>query len=139
MAVLHGSVASIGFYGDDLEPSELTMMLGCGPTVAVRNGGICQTSRGAEKTARTGSWRLIADRREPGDLDGQINGRLDRMTDDLSAWRLFAERFRGRVFCGLFLAVRNGGLTLRSATLQRLDEQGCSSTSTFTRQSLQAD
>ncbi|PZO90949.1 MAG: hypothetical protein DI623_04855 [Sphingomonas sanxanigenens] len=124
MGILSKSAASIGFYGDELEPAELTRLLGTEPTVGVSKGGTWQTSGGAEKTASIGSWRLIAERRAPGDLDGQINELLDRMADDFSAWRTLASRYRGRVFCGLFLTEGNEGLTLQASTVLRLAERG---------------
>ena len=124
MGILHKSAASIGFFGDDLDPAKITKALGAVPTVGVHKGGLWRTKTGAEKVAARGSWRVEAERREPGDLDGQINDLLDRLSDDLPAWRSFSQRYRGRVFCGLFLASGNEGLTLRSETLARLAERG---------------
>jgi hypothetical protein len=124
MGLLHKSAASIGFHGNDLDPTEITKALGAEPTVGVRKNGIWLTSTGAEKVAVRGQWRVVAERCEPGDLDGQINGILDGLSDDLSAWRSFSARYCGRVFCGLFLASGNEGLTLRSETLLRLGERG---------------
>lgn len=79
---------------------------------------------GADKTARTGSWRLLADRRSPADLDGQIRQLLSAMNDDLEAWKSLAGRFRGRIFCGVFLASRNDGLTLPPETLLMIGQRG---------------
>jgi hypothetical protein len=117
MGTPDSSAASIGFFGDDLDPSEITRQLGCEPTVGVAKGGTWITAKGAEKVARTGSWRLVAERRAPADLDAQIGLLLSAMNDDLEAWRSLAGRFRGRVFCGVFLASGNDGLTLRPDTL----------------------
>lgn len=124
MGELHRSAACIGFYGDDLDPAEITAGLGGEPTVGVCKGGLWRTALGAEKVAVTGSWRIRALETEPGDLDGQINGLLDCLSGDVATWRLFAGRFRGRVFSGLFLATFNEGLTLRPSTLARLGERG---------------
>ena len=123
MGALYKSAASIGFYGDDLDPAEITIALGAEPTVGVRKGGRWFTDSGTEKIATRGSWRMVAERREPGDLDGQINSLLDGLSDDFEAWRLFAGRYRGRVFCGVFLASGNEGFTLRSPTLARIGER----------------
>jgi hypothetical protein len=124
MGSLHKSAASLGFHGDDLDPVEMTERLGGEPSVGVRKGGVWLTSRGVEKIAVTGSWRLRVERREPGDLDGQIHELLDGLSDDLPAWRSFALRFRGRIFCGLFLASGNEGFTIRPETLARIGERG---------------
>lgn len=103
MGRLESSQASIGFYGDDLDPLEITIALG-EPTVAVGKGEAWANEHGTERTAKTGSWRLVAETREPAELDRQINDLLSRLNDDLGAWRSLASRHRGRVFCGLFLA-----------------------------------
>lgn len=124
MGILDSSAASIGFYGDDLDPSEITRQLNCEPTVGVSRGGTWFTELGAEKVARIGSWRLIAERRAPADLDAQIGLLLSAMNDDLEAWRSLAGRFRGRVFCGVFLASGNDGLTLRPETLLMIGQRG---------------
>ena len=124
MGTPKSSAASIGFYGDDLDPSEITRRLGCEPTIGVAKGGAWTTSMGAEKLARTGSWRLVARRRSPADLDAQIGQLLSDMNDDLEAWESLAGRFRGRVFCGLFLASGNDGLTLRPETLLMIGQRG---------------
>lgn len=117
------SAASIGFYGDDLDPSEITRQLQCDPTIGVAKGGTWTTSMGADKTAPTGSWRLVSQRRSPADLDAQIGELLSAMNDDLEAWKTLAGRFRGRIFCGLFLASGNDGLTLRPETLLMIGQR----------------
>jgi hypothetical protein len=124
MGILHKSAASIGFFGDDLDPGEITAALGAEPTVGVRKGGSWVTRSGAVKTSAIGSWTVNANDCEPGDLDGQINALLDGLSDDLVSWRSFSQRYRGRAFCGLFLDSWNEGLTLRSDTLLRLSERG---------------
>jgi hypothetical protein len=124
MGSLHKSAASLGFYGDDLDPAEITDRLGGVPSVGVSKGATWLTASGAEKIAYTGSWRLRADRLEPANLDYQINWLLDGLSDDLPAWRSFAKRYRGRIFCGLFMASWNEGLTLQPETLVRVSERG---------------
>ena len=124
MGTPESSAASIGFYGDDLDPSEITRQLGCEPTFGVAKGGTWITALGAEKLAGTGSWRLVAERLAPADLDAQIGLLLSAMNDDLEAWQSLAGRFRGRVFCGVFLASGNDGLTLRPETLLMIGQRG---------------
>lgn len=124
MGEIYETAALVGFYGDDLDPSEITRQLGCEPDVGVSKGGRWVTSMGAEKIAHTGSWRIKVERSLPGDLDGQINDLLDRGIDNTSVWQSIASRFRGRVFCGIFMNSGNEGLSLRPETMRRIAERG---------------
>ncbi len=122
--MLHRSEALVGFYGDNLDPEEITARLGAEPTVGVRKGSVWLTSLGVQKIAHTGSWRLEAKTREPADLDGQINELLEGLVNDLAIWRLFANQYRAVIFCGLFLSSGNESLKLRPETLFRIGERG---------------
>lgn len=124
MGELRETAALLGFYGDDLDPEELTAGLGSAPTVGVRKRGIWRTSLGAEKIAPTGSWRIEADRCSPGDLDGQIRALLEPLTRDFGVWRGFSKRFGGRIFAGAFLGSGNDGLKLEADTIAALSERG---------------
>ncbi|MFD1786437.1 DUF4279 domain-containing protein [Sphingomonas floccifaciens] len=124
MSILFMSTVSIGFYGDDLEPEQITISLGDEPTVGVKKGEACPSATGASNPARTGSWRVSSENCQPGDVDGQINALFDGLSNNLSAWKAFAQRYRGRVFCGIFLGSGNEGLTLRPETLLRIGERG---------------
>mmetsp|Transcript_29352 Transcript_29352/g.57150 ORF Transcript_29352/g.57150 Transcript_29352/m.57150 type:complete len:139 (-) Transcript_29352:512-928(-) len=125
MAVLSGSAASLRFFGDDLDPDELTRLLGCQPTKSERKGEErVGKVTGRKRIARSGGWRLKAERREPGDFDAQISEILDQLTDDMSIWQDLTSRFRADVFCGLFMKEGNEGISLSNETLQRLAERG---------------
>lgn len=124
MGPLHTSAASIGFYGDDLDPAEITRCLGGEPTVGVAKGETKCNEFGREYTAKTGSWRLVTEDREPEALDWQIKQLFSKLNDDLATWQSLAGRYRGRVFCGLFLASINEGLTLQPDTLIMIGERG---------------
>lgn len=110
--------ASLGFFGEALDPAELTQLLGAEPTHAYRMGD------DARAPGRVGSWRLNAQEREPGDLDAQIRELLGGLTTDLSIWRDLSARFRSRVFCGLFMRDSNEGLEIGPATLAELGSRG---------------
>ena len=124
MSSLHKSAASIGFYGDNLDPEGVSAALGCQPTVAVRKGGTWLTAHSTEKLARIGSWRIETARREPADLDGEIVDLLGRLTADLSVWRALSNRYDAKAFCGLFLVEDNEGMSLAPATLSMLGDRG---------------
>jgi hypothetical protein len=123
MSELARSDVTLRFFGDDLIPEELTQMLGCTPTVGVRKDGTWLTLRGAEKTARTGSWRLNAPRSLPGDLNGQISSLFAQLTTDLAVWEDLARRYRADLFCGLFLRDGNEGMILSVDTLTAISQR----------------
>ena len=124
MGELYKTAASLRFFGDDLDPEEITRRLGRRPTVGVRKGGIWFTSLGAEKIAQTGQWRVRVEERSPGDLDAQVADLLTPLTTDLAVWNDLTRRFRADVFCGLFLSEFNEGLSLMPETLKALGLRG---------------
>lgn len=124
MGVLRRSAATLGFYGDDLDPVAITSLLGAIPTVGVVKGGQWTTSMGAEKLAHTGSWRLEAELSEPENLERQIGNLLARLTTELSVWHNLTHRFRGVMFCGLWHETYNDGLQLGPQTLGALAKRG---------------
>ncbi len=63
---------------------------------------------------------MRAERLEPGDLDAQISEILDQLTDDTEIWKKLTTRFRADIFCGLFMAEGNEGISLSSETLEEL-------------------
>jgi hypothetical protein len=124
MSKLRETAASLGFFGDDLDPDEISRLLGGIPTVGARKGGVWKTSRGFEKVAKSGSWRIEAERSNPGDLDGQIIDIFARLSSDLTTWRDLSRRFEGRFFCGLFMENTNDGLRLEAPTIAAIGDRG---------------
>lgn len=125
MARLNETQATLRFLGDDLDPDELTRLLGSAPSEGRRRGEAYR-SRGAraERTARTGSWRLRVEKRSPGDLDGQIAELLSPLSRDLAVWRDLSARFQADIFCGLFLDQSNEGIDLSPETLVMIGSRG---------------
>jgi len=125
MAVLSGSTASLRFFCDDLDPDELTKLLGCPPTKSESKGEeIVGKVTGQKRIARSSGWRLSAARRDPGDIDAQITEILDQLTDDKEVWQDLTARFRADIFCGLFMAEGNEGVSLTHETLEKLAARG---------------
>ncbi len=123
MAELHESVAGLRVVGDDLDPDEITRLIGRTPDLARRKDEIIHAA-GRQRVARTGTWLVNTDSSAPGDLDRQVDELLDGSTDDLAVWRRLAERYRVDVFCGFFMKESNEGISISSRTLQRLGERG---------------
>jgi ribosomal protein L19 len=123
MAHLSKTAAALRISGDDLDPDEVTQLLGRKPDRAQRKGEFVQAASG-EHTSRTGVWSVKAGSRTPGDLDLQIGELLAGTTDDLAVWRRLADRFRVDVFCGFFMRDANEGISVSPLTLKRLGERG---------------
>ena len=115
-------MATLRFSGDELDPHEVTRLMGVAPTSAVSKGQLI-VGRGP-RLSRSGRWSLKANRRQPGDLSGQIEEILSGLTQDLSVWRDLSNRFDGCVFVGFFMAEGNEGCDLSSKTLKLLTDRG---------------
>lgn len=124
MADVYKTAVSLRFKGDDLDPAELTAALGKEPDIGVRKGGLWVSPKGSELLSATGRWLLSVDDREPGDLDGQIATLFSDLSQDLTTWRRYAERYDGNIFVGLFLSRFNEGLSISPATLSAIGMRG---------------
>ncbi len=126
MSNISKALVSIRFYGDDLEPEELTRLLGAQPSRANRKGQPRKSSKGKTSIARPGTW-LIEYSEEPvaAGIDEQLNFLLDELTEDIATWRDLTRRFKADVFCGIFLDTWNEGFCLTESTLQRLRIELC--------------
>ena len=125
MAELYRSCASLRLFGDDLEPEEITRLLCCLPTSSQKRGEIIRhRTDGGQHVAPTGKWLLSENECFPGDLDGQIQRLLGRVTDDLSVWHDLVSRFRTDLFCGIFVQQWNEGFSLSPTVLAALGNRG---------------
>lgn len=113
MAQIQRSLATLRIMGNNLDPTEITRLLGCAPDAAQTRGEeIAARSGGSVRIARKAMWRLSATDGEPEDLDAQIRELLSKLTDDLTVWASIAERHRVDLFCGLFMREGNEGLSI---------------------------
>jgi hypothetical protein len=125
MASLDHTAASLRIFGDDLNPKELTLLLGHEPSHSELKGQeIVGTSTGNVRIARTGFWVLSAAKQAPGNLDAHIDEILSKLSSDLSVWRKVTERYRTDLFCGLFLNGGNEGVSISPKSLAALGNRG---------------
>ena len=120
MGGVNRTVATLRFFGDDLLPDEITSLLGRAPSKSETKGDEWHRPNGTIRIANRGSWRLSAADREPGNLDAQVAELVAGLSDDLTVWADLTTRFRGDVFCGLFLEEGNEGISLSPQTLALL-------------------
>lgn len=124
MPAFDHSLVTLRFFGSDLLPDEISALLGATPTASYHKGQELKGSQSVVvRVARTGCWRLDAERREPEDLEAQIFEILDQLTGDLAIWASLA-RFRPDLFCGLFMGSSNDGVSLSPRVLLALGQRG---------------
>lgn len=127
MAVIAETSISLRFFGDDLVPDAVTAALGKPPTGAETKGEVITSAKtGRSRVARRGGWRYRVERREPGDLDGQIEELFGALSGDLSAWRPLADKYEPDLFVGLFLKESNEGIAISAKCLDILASRGVS-------------
>lgn len=108
---------SLHFFGDDLDPDEVSRLLGCSPTDSQRRGDLVQL-RTRSYTAPSGSWRLST-KRSTDDIEMQLVALFERLNEDLQIWQSLTTRFDAELFCGVFLSRQGRGFDM-SPRLHRL-------------------
>jgi len=100
MAHLHRSVATLRISGEDLDPAEISTLLGCASTTSQRKGDVFTSkASGLSRTVKFGAWHLEAADRVPEDLDGQIAELLGKSTPSLDVWASIVQRYDVDLFC----------------------------------------
>jgi hypothetical protein len=123
MPHLARSVATLRLAGDELDPEEISRLLGTEPDAAQRKGEELRGKRGI-RVAKSGLWRLSATPAEPEGLDSQVEELLGKLSQDLDVWRNLSSRFRVDLFCGWFMKQGNEGVCISPATLHALGSRG---------------
>lgn len=124
MPSIYKTALSVRVFGDDLDPDEISCLLGAVPTTSRRKGEVRKTPKGGEVIARKGSWSLKAKDRSPGDLSAQIVDVLSRLTNDLSVWVALRKRYDCDVFCGIFMEEDNEGEMITDKAMAMMSERG---------------
>ncbi|MBL8269411.1 MAG: DUF4279 domain-containing protein [Steroidobacter sp.] len=125
MATINRTLATLRISGEDLDPEEVSTLLGHPAERSQKKGEeIIGRSTGEVRIARFGIWVLKAPEAQPGDIDGQLNSILEKLTDDLSVWKQLSARFEMDLFCGLFMEGGMEGLCISPESLLRLGERG---------------
>ena len=124
MGALEYSQAALRIFGDDLIPEDVSNLLGAKPTKSKMKGDeeVGKTS-GKVRIAKTGSWHLHAEKREPEDLNAQIEEILSQLTNDLATWEKLRKSYKVDMFCGLFMGNWNDGLSLSPEIMLALGQR----------------
>jgi hypothetical protein len=125
MAAIHRAVATFRIIGPDLDPEQVTTLLGGTPTRTERKGEEIPTSHGRPpRIARVGQWRIEVPVAQPSDINVQVKKLLDGLTKDIAVWRNLACQFKIDIFFGWFMNETNEGEDISAETLLALGERG---------------
>ena len=123
MAELSRAVATLRVMGVDLDPDEVTRLLGADPSMAYARGDEIPSKHGAARVAKFGFWSASGPETEPADIDAQATELVQRLTADLDVWQQLADRFHVDLFCGWFIEHLNEGVEISPATLMALAQR----------------
>lgn len=108
---------TLGIHGPELEPDEVSALLGCGPTASHRRG---EVRRAGGRPYRAGAWLRRVEGRAPDEADGLVTRLLEGLPEDDATWTALRARFTVRVDFGVFVAGWNQGFELSPASMRRL-------------------
>jgi hypothetical protein len=113
---------SLGFYGDDLNPSELSSLLGKSATSSCVKGDVVHKN-GRSRTEKTGRW-LLSVHPKPGEsLEPQLRELLLSLTPDLAVWKRLASQFRTRFVVSAWIRSWNRGLEIEPQLLREIADR----------------
>jgi hypothetical protein len=121
---IESAKASLSIYGEDLDPDEITRVLGLVPTHSHRRGD----RRGPNSPpAKVGFWGYEVDSAEPNEAAGErpdpadlVLGRLlDRLPSDPALWARLGQQYQMRIFFCIAFKGYNKGFGLSARNIQR--------------------
>ncbi len=113
---------SLGFYGDELNPEEISTLLGRPPTSSCFKGDVVHKN-GRSRVERTGRW-LIAVPEKPGEsLEPQIEEVFRELSSDMEVWRSLAKRFKVRFVVSSWIRSWNRGLEISPNLLRKIADR----------------
>lgn len=108
---------SLRICGDNLDPDEITRLLGASPTDACRIGDAIPR-RTHTFTAKSGFWSISTER-STRDIEEQLTELFAKLNSDPAVWSSLTSRYDADLFCGVFLSWFGHGFSM-SPTLHRL-------------------
>jgi hypothetical protein len=113
---------SLRIVGHEVDPAEISTLLGCEPTEAARTGDLLTRQNGRTRKVSEGFW-CLSTHRQTTDLADQIESLLAKLSGDVTVWRSLTDRFDVDLFCGLFMEATNRGVEIPARLLRALGER----------------
>ena len=111
---------TLGIHGDDLDPVEVSRLLGCSPTSAHRRGDL----RRSGPPWPRGAWLLAVEGRSPTGPEELVHLLLEPLPADEAFWSEVRRRFRVQLMFGIFSKRWNRGFELSPQALRRINVLG---------------
>jgi hypothetical protein len=111
---------TLGVYGEDLDPAEVSALLRCEPTGAHRRGD----RRRLSPPSKTGAWLLRVEGSAPVEPDDLVARLLDRLPGDPAFWAGLTSRYTVQLSFALFVAAWSRGFDLSARSVQRVAALG---------------
>lgn len=114
---------TLRFFGDELEPDEITEKLKCEPTDAHKKGDIVPNPF-KPRVVKTGTWLLNREKGSEKNLEEQILELFEELPKDLEVWQDLAERFEADIYCGAWLKAWNRDVWFSPDLLKQISDRG---------------
>ncbi|UCH21780.1 MAG: DUF4279 domain-containing protein [Deltaproteobacteria bacterium] len=119
--VVDESDATLAVYGKDLEPDDVTALLGIKPTRSFRRGHKVGPN---SPPIPHGAWFLEIRGEAPEGPDVQLRKLLMRLPDSEDVWRKLRSRYEVQLRFGIFMSGWNKGFDLAPDLIVRLAKMG---------------
>lgn len=114
------SSLTLGIHGDDLDPEEVSRLMGCAPTSAHRRG---ETRRSGQPWQRE-ALLLSVEGKSPTGPEELVHLLLQRLPTDKAFWSEVRRRFRLQLMFGIFSERWNRGFELSAEAVGRINVLG---------------
>jgi hypothetical protein len=111
---------TLGVHGEDLDPDEISRLLGCAPTSAHRRGDL----RRSGQRWPNGAWLLSVAAKSPTGPEELVHRLLARLPTDSALWSDLRARFRLQLSFAIFTERWNRGFDLSADAVLRIASLG---------------
>ncbi len=121
----YGAELCLRVCGENLDPDEITRLLGCSPSRSQRKEqAVLDSSGQVKRVARIGSWLLDHYLDAEATIEEGIEQMLLALPDDDLIWTELGQRFRVDLTCDVFVRGVNQGFVLSARVLGQLARRG---------------
>jgi hypothetical protein len=113
---------TLRIFGEELDPGQISTLLGCTPTKVERKG-IPISWAGGTRIPKKGLWFLTIDSKdcaENDDVEDRIRMLLEQLPSNGELWGDLTSKYDVDVSCGLFLEASNRGFSITGETSKLL-------------------